>query len=287
MSSTPKRRKPSAWPSILSLAAVMFMLGLLSVTIIGFKGLSVHLMESSSIDIYFKDSISRDQVSALQLNIGKQEWVKATNYVSPEQGIKEMQQKYDPEFLSYAETVSLPMSIEVFPKANFANIEFIDKKAKEIRQNPIVESVVFQRNWVESMTHNVKMLQYAFGGVTIILLLIAIVLIQSATRMSIFANRFLIKSMQFIGATNAFIIKPYILNFLRYAAVAIPISSGLLFVIFYLLPIEMLRSFTQHIRMEEFIIICGSVSVFGVILAVIGSWLSTIKYLNSKLENLY
>lgn len=287
MSTTPKRRKPSAWPSILSLAAVMFMLGLLSVTVIGFKGLSIHLMESSSIDIYFKDSISRDQVSALQLNIGKQEWVKATNYVSPEQGIKEMQQKYDPEFLSYAETVSLPMSIEVFPKASFANIEFIDKKAKELRQNPIVESVVFQRNWVENMTHNVKMLQYAFGGITIILLLIAIVLIQSATRMSIFANRFLIKSMQFIGATNGFIIKPYIYNFLRYAAVAIPISSGFLIVIFYVLPIEMLRSFTQYIQVEEFAIICGAVSVFGVILAVIGSWLSTVKYLNSKIENLY
>lgn len=287
MATTQKRRKPSAWPSILSLASVMFMLGLLSVTIIGFKGLSIHLMESSSIDIYFKDSIPKQQVDQFQKQISSQYWVKKTNFVSAEQGIKEMQQKYDPEFLSYAETVSLPLSVEIFPKAEYATVDFIDKKAKELHKNATIESVIYQRNWVESMTHNVKMLQYAFGGITVILLLIAIVLIQSATRMSIFANRFLIKSMQFIGATNAFIVKPYILNFLRYAAVAIPISSGLLVIIFYALPIDILHSFTQYIRVEEFAIICGSVSVFGVILAVIGSWLSTIKYLNSKIENLY
>lgn len=244
-------------------------------------------MESSSIDVYFRDSISKSEVDRFQSKIKAENWVKKTNFISAEQGKKEMEEKYDPEFLSYAETVSLPMSIEVYPKVEFANVKFIDNKAKELRSIPAVEDVIFQRNWVENMTHNVKVLQYAFAGITVILLLIAIVLIQSATRMSIFANRFIIKSMQFIGATNGFIIKPYILNFLRYAAIAIPISSGLLVLIFYGLPFEILKSFTHYISIQEFAIICGGVSVFGVILAVIGSWLSTVKYLKTKIENLY
>ena len=263
------------------------MLGLLAISIVGFQGLSKHLMESSSIDIYFKDSISKSEVDRFDAKIKSESWVKKTNFISAEQGKKEMELKYDPEFLSYAETVALPMSLEVYPKAEFANVEFIDKKAKELRSISSVEDVIFQRNWVENMTHNVQVLQYIFAGVTLILLLIAIVLIQSATRMSIFANRFIIKSMQFIGATNGFIIRPYIVNFLRYAAVAIPISSGLLVLIFYGLPFEILKSFTQYISVQEFALICGSVSIFGVILAVIGSWLSTIKYLKTKIENLY
>ncbi len=282
-----KRRKPSAWPSILSLASVMFMLGLLAISLVGFNGLSKHLMESSSIDIYFKDSISKAEVLRVEKQFQRENWVKQTKFISAEEGSKEMAEKYDPEFLSYAENVALPLSIEVYPKSEFADISFIDKKAMSLEKMPQVEQVIFQRNWVENMTTNVHKLQLISAGVTAILLLIAIVLIQSATRMGIFANRFLIKSMQLVGATPGFIIRPYVLNFVQYAAIAIPLSSGSLAFIFYGLPVEAIRSFTTYISIEEFITICGTVSIFGVFLAMIGSWLSTRRYLNTKIENLY
>lgn len=282
-----KRRKPSAWPSILSLASVMFMLGLLAISLVGFNGLSKHLMESSSIDVYFKDSITKTEVLQIEQQFHRENWVKQTKFVSAEEGSKEMSQIYDPEFMSYAENVALPLSIEIYPKAEFAQIQFIDNKAKNLKLLPQVDAVIFQRNWVESMTANVHKLQLISAGVTAILLIIAIVLIQSATRMGIFANRFLIKSMQLVGATPGFIIRPYVLNFLQYAAIAIPISSGSLAFLFYGIPSDAIRSFTTYISIQEFITICSTVSIFGVFLAMIGSWLSTQRYLNTKIENLY
>lgn len=289
---TNKRRKPSAWPSIISLSAVMFMLGLLGFSLVGFQGLSKHLMESSSIDLYFQDGTTPAQVKALQKTLEKEPWIKATKYITPDEGLKEMGDKYDSEILSFAENIALPLSLELYPKSEYANIDFIDRETKHIRTLPLIEDVIYQRNWVENMTHNVNRLQMVFGVASFIAILIAIALIQSATRLSIFANRFLIKSMQLVGATNTFIVKPYVLNFIHYSLVAIPIALGSLLTVFYALPFAfqdfaIINDFTQHIGFYELLIICISVSIFGLILASFGSWLSTRRYLRTKIENLY
>ena len=234
---TNTRRKPSAWPSIISLSAVMFMLGLLGFSLVGFQGLSKHLMESSSIDLYFQDRTTPAQVKALEQKLASEPWVKATKYITPEEGLKEMGDKYDGEILSFAENIALPLSLELYPKSDFANIAFIDRESKHLRTLPYVEDVIYQRNWVENMTANVQRLQLIFGAASVIAIFIAIALIQSATRLSIFANRFLIKSMQLVGATNTFIVKPYVFNFVRYSLVAIPIAMGLLLTVFYGLPV--------------------------------------------------
>lgn len=287
-----KRRKPSVWPSVLSLSSVMFMLGLLAFSLFGFKGLGKHLMESSSIDIYFIDGTTQAQVLQIEKKILKEPWVRKTQFISPADGIKEMREKYDPEFLSYAESISLPLSLEIYPKADYANITFIDRESKNLRTRPRVEDVIYQRNWVENMTTNVQRLQIIFAIASIISLLIAITLIQSATRLSIFANRFLIKSMQLVGATNSFIVWPYVVNFIRYSLFAIPIALGFLLMIFYGLPylfqeFAIIADFTHYITASQLLLICISVSLFGLILSVISSWLSTRRYLRSKIENLY
>jgi cell division transport system permease protein len=289
---TNKRRKPSAWPSIISLSAVMFMLGLLGFSLVGFQGLSKHLMESSSIDIYFTDGTTPAQVKAIETKLRQEPWIKTTKYITPEDGLKEMGNKYDEEILSFAENIALPLSLELYPKAEYANIQFIDRESKHLRTLAQVEDVIYQRNWVENMTANVQRLQWIFGASSLIALLVAIALIQSATRLSIFANRFLIKSMQLVGATNTFIVKPYVMNFVRYSMVAIPIAMGLLLTVFYGLPFvfqdfAIINDFTKHIPFNQLLIICISVSIFGLILASFGSWLSTRRYLRTKIENLY
>jgi cell division transport system permease protein len=88
-----KRHKPSALPSILSLTAVMFFLGLLGTSIIGFKGLGKLLMESSSIDIYFNDSIPKDEVLKFKTQIDKLQWVKSSTFISREEGMKQDKRK--------------------------------------------------------------------------------------------------------------------------------------------------------------------------------------------------
>lgn len=290
-----KRKKPSALPSILSLAAVMFILGLLGTTVIGFKGLGDFVIENSSIDIYFNDSISEADVINFQNKINQKSWVKRTRFVSREQGMKEMGDRYDPEIMNYAETITLPLSVEVYPKAEFANPKFQEQVVRELKKDQAVEDVVFQKFWLETISKNIQKTEIVFAILALLLIIISIILIQSAVRLGIFANRHTIKSMQFVGATNSFIVRPIIFTFVKYALIAIPISFASLYALIWQLPAilgsgdfsVMMIEFTNHINLQNLLLISVSIAIFGVLLAAICSWVSTRKFLRTKIENLY
>ena len=290
-----KRKKPSALPSILSLAAVMFILGLLGITVMGFKGLGDFVIENTSIDVYFNDSLTETQVADFQQKINSKSWVKKTRFVSREQGMKEMGDRYDPELMNYVETVTLPLSIEIYPKAEFANAKFQDQVVRELKKDPNIEDVVFQRNWIETISQNIHKTEIVFIILAGLFTIISIILIQSAVRLGIFANRHTIKSMQFVGATNAFIIKPIVFTFVKYALIAIPIAFSMLYLIVWQIPgisgnsefSTMMVEFTNHINMQNLFLISVSIAIFGVLLAALCSWFSTRKFLRTKIENLY
>jgi cell division transport system permease protein len=122
--------------------------------------------------------------------------------------------------------------------------------------------------------------------------MVAIVLIQSSVRLGIFANRHTIKSMQLVGATHAFIIRPFVLKFIGHALIAAPISFVLLGLIFWGIPyytdlFPLLKTLTAHIDLFQLGIFSIGITIFGVLLASISSWLSTKKFLKMKIENLY
>jgi cell division transport system permease protein len=288
-----KRKKPSALPGILSLAAVMFILGLLGTTLLGFKSMGDHWLENSSIDIYFHDEIQETEVTKLQKDIEKKSWVSKTRFVSREQGMKEMGDKYDPDFMNYVETVTLPLSLEVYPKAQYANTEFMDQMTKMFKSQPGVEDVLFQKNWLQSMTQNIEKLQWILSGVALIFIVLSTVLINNNVRMSIFANRYTIKSMQLVGATNAFILKPFVLKSVRKSIAALPIAAICIWLLFWGLPysgepeFEILKEFTSHILFKDLLMVSIAIAIFGILLSTLTSLASTRKYLKLKIENLY
>ncbi len=288
-----KRKKPSALPGILSLAAVMFILGLLGTTLLGFKSMGDHWLENSSIDIYFHDEIQETQVTKLQKEIEKKPWVSKTRFVSREQGMKEMGDKYDPDFMNYVETVTLPLSLEVYPKAQYANTEFMDQMTKMFKSQAGVEDVLFQKNWLQSMTQNIEKLQWILSGGALIFIILSTVLINNNVRMSIFANRYTIKSMQLVGATNAFILKPFVLKSVRHSIAALPIAALGIWLLFWGLPysgepeFEILKEFTSHIVFKDLLIVSIAIAIFGILLSTLTSLASTRKYLKLKIENLY
>ncbi len=297
-----KRKKPSALPGILSLAAVMFMLGLLGTSMVGFKGLGKYWLENSSIDIYFHDSVNETQVRQLETEIQKKNWVKTTKFISREQAMKEMGDKYDPDFMNFAKTVQLPLSLEIYPKSDYAKTEFISQMSNYYKANPLIEDVIFQKNWLENISENIVKIQYAIFTIAALLIFISIILIQSNVRLGIYANRHTIKSMQMVGATNSFIIRPFVLKFIQYALVAIPIAGISIWALLWFIPsineftglqisdaneLNFARVIVEHINIMELIQISAGIALFGIILAGTASWVSTRKFLKTKIDNLY
>ncbi|MBL7812836.1 MAG: hypothetical protein JNL57_11480 [Bacteroidetes bacterium] len=287
-----RRKKPSALPGIMSLALVMFMLGLLGFSVLGFQGLSRSLVEGSSLDIYFRDSIPDAEVQAFETRIKKEKWLRKSHLVSREEGLKQMGDRYDDDFMQYVEASELPLSMEVYFVAEFATPDQIARTARKLETDPLVDDVVYQKNLVEAVDKNVRRIQWILAGLVVLFTFIAIGLINSSTRLSIFANRFIIKSMQLVGATNAFILRPFLLKFARYALLAIPIAAALLVGLLYGLhffwkEFATIEEFAAFIPWQKAAVVFGCIGIFGILLAVVSAWFSTRKYLRSKIENLY
>lgn len=291
-----KRKRPSSVPGISSLALVMFMLSLLSLTFFGFKGLSKELVESSSVDVYFKDSCSDLQAKTFEQDIKKELWLKNAHLVSREEGMKQMFDRYDDPFMQYVEVAALPLSLELYIKAENATPEFIEKTASSIKQHPLVESVIYQKNLMQSVNKNIKRIELTLFVLTGIFIIIAIGLINNSTRLNIFADRFIIKSMQLVGATHGFIIKPIIVKFLGYAAIAFPISLILLIAalqgaLFFVWPeasyLGAMAEITAYVNPVQAAAALLFSFACGIIIASGSAWFSTRKYLRTKIENLY
>lgn len=270
----------------------MFMLGLLGFSVLGFNGLSKSLIEGSGIDVYFHDTVSENSVFGFEKSLQSESWLKKTHYVSREEGFKQMGDKFDDDFLQYVKASELPLSLELFFKMEEASPEKMAEIALKLKANPLVSDVVYQKNLVESVADNIKRIQWILLGLVILFTMIAIGLINSSTRLSIFANRFLIKSMQLVGATNGFIIRPFLIKFMKHALLAVPIAGGMLLGLLYGLhflwkEFVTIKEFATFINWQQAIVIFIGIAIFGIILAVICAWFSTRKYLRSKIENLY
>jgi cell division transport system permease protein len=286
------RKKPSAVPGITSLTLVMFMLGLFAFSVLGFEGLSRSLIEGSSMDIYFKDSVSEPEARLFSEKLKAQPWLRKMKFISREEGFKEMGEKYDNEFMDVVVADELPLSVEVYFTQEYAVPEKIEKIVAEISAHASVESISYQRNLVESINKNVRKIQWGLAGLAAVFIFIAIGLINNSTRLNIFASRFLIKSMQLVGATNNFIIRPIIMKFAGYALAAIPFAALMLYILLYGLhyvwhEFGTLHEFASFIHPAKAIIAFGIISISGIFLAAISAWFSTRKYLRTKIENLY
>jgi len=288
-----KRRKPSGWPSIMSLSLVMFILSIWGISILAFDSVVKNMVEETNLDVYFTEKTTDEDITKFITEQRANPEIKKAIYISQKQGFDEfIEDKSNQDMSEFVTADALPKSIELYFNSDGDLGEIMGAKAKELKSNPLVEDVVYNPNLVQTVTKNVRIAQYVLLGACFIFIVIAIGLIQSSTRLSIFAKRFIIKSMQLLGATNTFIIKPFITRYIGYASMAfllaISITFGLILLFNRTWP-EVIdwNLYIDSINYGKAALIFGSIALFGILLAIICVWLSTRKYLRTKIENLY
>ena len=270
----------------------MFILSIWGISILAFESLVKNMVEETNLDVYFTEKTTEDDIKNFIAEQKKSPEIKKAIYISQKQGFDEfMQDEANKEMSEYVTAETLPKSIELYFKASDDMNTIMSQKAKTLKSNPLVDDVVYNPNLVKTVTKNVRLAQFILLGACFIFVIIAIGLIQSSTRLSIFAKRFIIKSMQLLGATNNFIIRPFITKYIGYATMAfvlaISLTLGMLLIFNQTWPGIDWSLHLSSINYGKAAIIFGGIALFGILLAIICVWLSTRKYLRTKIENLY
>ncbi|MES2558152.1 MAG: permease-like cell division protein FtsX [Bacteroidota bacterium] len=281
-----KRRKISYLPSIISISLVLFMMGIFGIILINGNKLSKHLLENFQLTVFFNEDASEADIQNINRQIAASEYAKKTIYVSKEAAAKTFAAETGQDFVTFLGFNPLLPSVELFVKSKYANAETIKQIEMELRRNKAVQDVVYQSSIIDEIHKNIRTIGSTLTLISLVFLLIAVTLINNTIRLNLFARRFIIKSMQMVGATHWFIIKPFAFRSFLHGLYGGIISCILLGLLLYWMPfwVPDIKALYDN---SQFAILFVVVIIAGIIISMVSSMISTNRYLRMKIDDLY
>lgn len=285
-SNVSKRTKRVYITTVISIAMVLLMVGLAGLLILHVRKISDYVKENIVVNVYLNEDAKEVDILALQKEIEKNPAVKSTVYVSKELAAENLSKDLGEDFIKFLGYNPLLYSIDVYMKADFADNANIDKVTKEISGKSIVKEVKYQPSLVDSMNRNMKAISLVilcFGG---LLLFIALALINNTIRLAIYSQRFLIKSMQLVGATKNFIRQPFLTMAILHGILAGLLATLMVMGVLYLARNEIPELIVMQDYTEFGLLFIGLI-VLGILISVFSTYFAVTRYLRLKIDALY
>src|ERR1700733_1467299 len=285
-SASAKKTKTIYISTVFGIAMVLSMVGLLGLILVEAHNLSNYVKENIVLNVYVDDAAHETDVMQLQKQIQADPIVKDAEYVTKEQAAHNLQKDLGEDFVKFLGYNPLSQSIDVYLKAEYANNPDIERFKTELLKNPMVKEVKYQKSLVDQMNDNITTVSLVILAFAAIFVILSVALINNTIRLAIYSQRFLIKSMQLVGATKGFIRKPFLLygiwHGLLGALIAILILVGTLSLAYKEVPdLVILRSYPEFGAI--FVLIVG----LGIFISGFSTYLAVNKFLRLKIYNLY
>lgn len=281
-----RKAQSSYFSTVISISLVLFMLGTLGLIVLHAQKLSDYVKENIGFSVILKENVKEVDIVQLQKTLDATNYVKSTEYINKEKAAESLKNDLGEDFISFLGYNPLLASIEVRLKADFANNDSIAWIERDLLSNTKVKEVIYQKSLISMVNENIKKISLVMLGFSGLLLLISIALINNTIRLSIYSKRFLIKSMQLVGATKGFIRRPFVIKGIIQGIYAGIISVALLVGLLYLAQREIPE--LLFLQDEQLIaILFGFVILLGILISWFSTFLAVRKYLRLKTDDLY
>lgn len=286
---TQKRRINGAYfTSVISVSLVLFTLGFLGLIMLYANNLSNYIKENIGFEIVMKTDVKEADIIKLQKHLDTKNFVKTTEYITSEEASKRLKKILGDDFVDFMSEEDNPLlpSIDIRLNANWANNDSLAVIENYIMQDENVKEVYYQKSMVNIINKNLRKIGLVMLAFSVLLLIIAIALINNTIRLSVYSKRFTIRSMQLVGATEAFIRKPFVMKGILQGAISAALAILLLVGI-----IEVLRQNIPELRLISdnltLIYLFVAILVSGLILTGLSTATAVSKYLRMDSDRLY
>lgn len=283
---TTQKLKTSSVTVVISLALVLFMLGLLGLVVINAKKLSNHIKENVGFQVVLKDTTTTAELDILKQEISSSAFTKQVDYISKDEAAKKLQKDLGEDFISFLGYNPLLSSLDVKLNSDYANIDSLSGFEKQIMQKHFVKEVIYHKDMIKQVNDNAKLISLYILIFSGLLLVVAIALINNTIRLSIYAKRFLIRTMYLVGATQGFIRLPFILKGVRQGVIA-GILAGCLLAGFLILSTNYIPDLLQLQDPNLLAVLFAGIVGLGVLISGLSAALSVSRYLRLKTDDLY
>ena len=282
-----KRRLISSYFSVvLSVFLVLFLLGMLGLFIINSKKLADDFRENIAMTVFFKNEANDTIIKSFNAELKRAPFAKTFEYVSKDAAAKQHTDIIGEDFVTFLGENPLQNSFDIHLKADYVYKDSIAKVESQLRKNPMISDIVYDKQLVNLVNDNIKKVSMWILIISGFFTVIAVLLINSSLRLSIHSNRFIIKTMQMVGATKAFIRKPFVLRSVRLGM----IGAGLAIIALIGVLIYLENNFPDlGLLDDQLLIALVLVAVFaiGVLITWLSTYFATQRFLNLRTDDLY
>ncbi|KAF2520119.1 FtsX-like permease family protein [Flavobacterium salilacus subsp. salilacus] len=281
-----KRRLISSYFSVvLSIFIVLTLLGALGLFVINTEKISSYVKENIPMTVFFKKEANDSIMQSFGEELKNAPYIKDYVYVSKEeaaQNNKDIMGDYE----NLLDSNPLLNSYDIHLKGGYVQTDSIKNIEVALRTNPMVADITYDLVLVEMANDNIKVITFWILVISGILAFIAMLLINSALRLSIYNHRFTIKTMQMVGATKSFIRRPFVWRGIKLGLIGSLLAIGVLMWLVYYVDaaLPVLNIWEDWMPTA---IVFGGVLAFGIIITAISTFFATQRFLNLRTDDLY
>lgn len=282
-----KRKLISSYFSVvISIALVLFLLGLLGLLVLNTKKVADYFKETISVGIYFKDNAKEVEMKQLEKSLSLADYTKSIQFLSKEEAAETFSEDLGENFVEYLGENPLQNSIDLHLNADFVSAATVEEIATELSSKDFVDEVTYDKPLISLLNDNIKKISLWVLVISAIFTLIAVLLINSSIRLSVYAKRFTIKTMQMVGATKRFIRRPFIWKSVRLGMLGSLVALlGMGAVLYY-----SDKSFPELELLAQplwLVLLFVGVFLLGILITWISTFFATQRFLNLKTDELY
>ncbi len=286
MTPAQKKIKASGFTVVISLSLVLFMLGALGLLVINAGKLTRHFKENIGFQVFLKDTATAAQTDALIQEINSAPFAKSVSLITKEEAATQLKKDIGEDFLNLLGSNPLLNALDVKLNAEYAHSDTLQHIEKVLLQKNFVKEVVYQKDMINSLNKNTRAIAFFILIFSTALLLVAIAIINNTIRLSIYAQRFLIRTMYLVGATRTFISMPFFWKGVKQGVLA-GIIAGFLLAGFLLISIRFIPDLLQLQDENLLLLLFIGIILLGIIISGLSALLSVLRYLRLKTSDLY
>lgn len=287
---SPNKRRiaGSYFMSLMSIALVLFLLGVFALLMMHAQKLSNHLRENIGFEVVMNSNVKESKILQLQKELDAMPAVKSTEYITKDEAIRRLSDDLGEDFLQWLGNEENPLlpSIDVRFNAAYTHPDSLAVMEKQLLGNKDVKEVYYQKSLVDLVNQNVNRIGLALMVAMVVLLIIAITLIRNTIRLRVYANRFLVRSMQLVGATPAFIRRPFIRSGIMQGFFGALLADLFLALLLY----GVTKRIPELSYIQDFRIVVGifvGIVILGVLLGGFSTRMALRKHLRADVDRLY
>lgn len=282
-----RRRVKSSYVSVvISTTLVLFILGIIGMLVLSTDKLTRHIKENFAVSITLKDGVKQQDLDQFVRAIEVSPYAKGVQYVSREDALATLKEDLGEDFVEFVGGNPLNDRVDVFFKAEYADSRQVDSVATGLKGIEWVDSIDYNRIMLDEINANIRTISLWLGGFAVLFLVVSILLINNSVRLAIYSKRFTIKTMQMVGATRAFIRRPFVNRLVGSAFLSALLALALLSgIVYYLYRWQPEYRLVLDFRLIG-VLYCGIVAV-SVLITLISGRIAVRKFLSMRTEDMY